>query len=153
MNFSRQELFCVGIFLTQRKRQNNKQSAMIAALLKIEHKYPKMDMNAEKLMQLAVEYRVLQKNQSMPIPKTDLADNCDVKLRGTRLKCLSVLHDKGTAHEQPWLDIERKCLSCCVEQNKTEDQTTLQELFEDLAPYFDRTTSALSQEWANINRK
>lgn len=154
--FTPQELFAIATYLDQRKRQKHKFSAQTAALTIIADRYPKMNIDSQRLTRLTAEYRILEKNSTIPKPKFTVASNCYVLLRGVQIKDLSLLHGGKYPENQPWLDLERKCLLCNIRQNGAEhgfSKTTLTKLFQDLSPYFGRSTSALWAEWNNLKSK
>ena len=158
MKFTPQELVVIGYFLSQRNKQPSKFAAMTITLADMGKRYPKMELDSELSMGLAIEYRYHQRNSKIPKNKYTLDTECYMYQFNAKVNHASVLHGGRNPEHLDWLNIETECLMCNVIQNAKEhghSRTTLKQLFIDVAPYFGRTPKSISEHYFRTvrNRK
>lgn len=106
--------------------------------------------NSSDVKRMVVRFAIL-KNRA-PGKLYDLDANCFILLDGRQISSCRELTKGVTRHSKPWLNIERRCLLCSMQNHKGADAVT--EVANDLAAYFDRTPEAIAAEYYRlINKK
>ena len=98
--------------------------------------------DSDKVDEIVAKYEILKANR--PPKKYALDEQCNILLDGRPITSCRELHN-GDPTNQPWLQIEKKCLRCLVQQNTDGEQSPILQLVKDVQPYFHRPETAILQ--------
>jgi hypothetical protein len=105
--------------------------------------------DSHKINSIVAKYENLKKGA----PKQySLSPECDILLNGRKINSCRELH-QGNPENQPWFSVEKSCLLCLIQQNNTNNKSSLLALCKEVQPYFHRETNAIYQMALSLSKK
>jgi hypothetical protein len=93
---------------------------------------------------------ILSKPKPAPVYELD-CESCNILFHGREINWCAEMH-KDEPSDKNWLDVEKACLLCLMYQNDHDLKSRDFQLFFEVAEFFGRTPTALSQKAWQIIR-